>query len=200
MDVLEVPVIRCRRSVVDQHGIAQLHGLPFHTARRRRTWAQPGHPPPVNLSPGERPRTGRPALWDHEQAAAYAQGRPIPPIPHRDHPDDLLDAWEVAAAHEVPVERLRRAVKDGRVASPDATPCGVDHWRRATAATVQLRVANPQHHVPSPAESAEVQRRLVDELRAMTEAGLPLNKSELARRARVTRATVYRFLNRQASS
>lgn len=197
-------MIRHGREVVDQRGVAALHGLSWHTARRAKPWAHPEHPPPVNLKPGERPRRERPTLWDRAQARAFARGQPLPAIPDDDHPDDLLDAVEVADLHGMSLRQFNDARLDNRVelevTAPDAYPCGVEHWRRATAETMRLRVEEPKRHRPTRAESAERRRRLETTLAAMAAAGevdddgMPQNKAEFARRANVTRVTANRFL------
>lgn len=198
-------MIRHGREVVDQRGVAALHGLPMHTARRQQPWAHPEHPRPVNLAPGERPRRGRPTLWDREQARAFADGEPVPPIPDGEDPDDLLDAVEVAALHDMSLRQFNDARLDNRVdldiPPPDARPCGVEHWRRATAETMRVRVDKPNRHRPTRAESAERRRRLIATLEAMAAAGevdddgLPRNRTEFARRANVSRVTANRFLD-----
>lgn len=197
-------MIRHGREVVDQRGVAELNDLPWHTARQDRPWAHPDHPQPVNLKPGERPRRGRPTLWDRDQARAFARSRRIPAIPNDAHPDDLLDAVEVAALHGMSLRQFNDARLDNRVdldiPPPDAHPCGVEHWRRATAETMRVRVDKPNRHRPTHAESAERRRRLITTLEAMTAAGevdhhgLPRNTAEFARRANVTRVTATRFL------
>lgn len=200
-------MIRHGREVVDQRGIAALHGLPWHTARRLKPWSHQAHPAPVNLLPGERARRGRPTLWDRAQATSFALGEPVPPIPEIAHPDDLLDAVEVADLRGVSLRQLTeaRAYLGSEVPPPDACPCGVEHWRRAVAATMNLRVAAPDRHRPSRAESADRRKRLEATLAAMTAAGevdvdgLPLNTSEFARRSRVTRVTAQRFLSGRQS-
>jgi len=128
----------------------------------------------------------------------------VPALPRDDHPDDLLDAVEVAELRGVTLRQFNDARMDNRVnldvAPPDAHPCGVAHWRRATAEAMQLRVDEPNRHRPTRAESADRHRRLAETLAAMAAAGevdsygRPRNTSEFARRADVTRVTATRFL------
>lgn len=196
-------MIRHGRDVVDQRGVAALHHLPWPVTPDRRPWTFPDHPPPVNMRPGERPRRGRPTLWDRAQAEAFARGRRVPTLPHNDHPGDLLDAVEVAELRGMSLRQFNDARMDNRVhldvAPPDAHPCGVAHWRRATAETMRLRVDEPNRHRPTLAESADRHRRLTETLAAMAadevdSHGRPRNVSEFARRANVTRVTADRFL------
>jgi hypothetical protein len=194
-------VIRHGRSVVDREGVGQLHGLSWHTARRRKPWANPGHPPPVNQPPGE-PRRGKvPALWDTAQAQAYASGQRVPEIDAEDHPGDLLDDREVAALHGLTTRQFHRITTDNRISvtipDPDAAPYGVAHWRRATAEKMRLRV-DPDDF-PRYGPRAERKETLEAVATAMADSGEPMNISELARRAGVSRMTARAFVTEHLS-
>jgi hypothetical protein len=213
---MEVAVIRHGRSVVDREGVGHLHGLPWHTARRRKPWSQPGHPRPINEPSDDRRlggdlrRGGDPALWDTEQVKAYAAGRSVPEIDSANHPDDLLDAREVAALHGLTARQFHFVRNDNRVSltipAPDATPYGVAHWRRATAEAMQLRAPRAESGEPSTSSDArrygrraEQRARLVAEAAIMAAPGNPINISELARRADVSRITARRFLHEHST-
>lgn len=198
-------MIRHGRSVVDREGVGTLHGLPWHTARRRTPWADPGHPPPVNQPPGG-PRRGKvPALWDTEQAQAYAAGEPVPEIDAEDHPDDLLDDREVAALHGLTTRQFHRINTDNRISvtipEPDAAPYGVAHWRRAIAEAIHLRVDTDEFPRYGPrAERRETLEAVASAMTsAMAKPGEPINISELARRAGVSRMTARAFLTEHSS-
>lgn len=194
-------MIRRGRSVVDREGVARLHGLGWHTARARRPWADDGHPQPVNKPAGV-PAGRSPALWDTTQVRAHAAGRPVPAIPDEDHPDDLLDEREVATLHNLTVRQFQELRAGSRVnltiADPDATPYGVDHWRRATAEAMQVHV-DPTAPRPT-GTRAERQAVLAAQAAALASSGDPVNISELARRSGVSRATARNFLRRPDSS
>jgi hypothetical protein len=116
---------------VDVTGIARLHGVSIHTASRRKPppWAEPEHPATLTGGP---PAPGRPQLWDKEQADAYANGEPVPPLPQGEHPDDLLNDDEAAALAGLTPATWARYRRAGRVPKVDKVVCGADHWRRRT--------------------------------------------------------------------
>lgn len=186
-------MIRHGRTALDSHGIADLHGLTFRTARIRKPWAQPGHPRPINGRDG-RPAPGTTCLWDAEQARAYAAGEPVPPMPGQDHPLDLLDATEAAAMHDVTLRRFVGLVRDHRLPPPDTSPHGVDHWRRSTVETMSPRVDNPVRRRPTRAESAALRTRLDNTAAAIGLASRPVTISELTRTTGVTRVTARNYL------
>jgi hypothetical protein len=204
---VEVRVIRRGRSVVDREGVGRLHKLSWDVARRVMPWAEPDHPRPVNQPEGEPPRRRVRALWDTEQARAYAVGRTVPEIDVIDHPDDLLDDREVAALHGLTTGQFHRIRNDNRISvtipEPDATFYGVAHWRRVTAEAMRLHA--PRADATEPREPrrygprAERREILAAEASAMAETGKPINISELARRAGVSRMTARAFLRDHAS-
>jgi hypothetical protein len=60
-------------------------------------------------------------------------GEPIPPLPHQDDPDDLLDASEVGElAGIAAVTVLRYVLRETIIPDPDETIYGQPHWRRGT--------------------------------------------------------------------
>lgn len=148
-------MIPAGRHAVDQRGIAALHGLSVHQARRSRPWAAHGHPAPLTRG---RPRRGHPQLWDYEQAAAYAADpeAPVPVLPEPGHPDDLLDKEEAAELAGIEpaawyfygwLDRSRSEDRDPQrrqltepgvgqpselVPAPDEEVCGTPHWYRRT--------------------------------------------------------------------
>jgi hypothetical protein len=187
--------------VVDREGVGRIHGLGWHTARARKPWADDGHPSPVNRPAG--PPVGRsPALWDTMQVRAHTAGRPVPAIPTEDHPDDLLDEREVAALHKLTVRQFQELRAGSRVnliiPAPDATPYGVDHWRRATAEAMRVRV-DPTAPRPT-GTRADRRAVLAAQAAALARPGDPVNISELARRSGVSRATARNFLHRLDSA
>lgn len=195
-------MIRTGREVVDTMGIAALHGLAVQTAARRKPWDQPGHPMPVNKDSARPGRGGRKRLWDFVQAAAHASGLAIPPLPEVDSPDDLLDAAEVAAVRGMPVATFNGLVKAGKLAEPDAAPCGVPHWRRATAAAMRRGPGagvsrSAAQGRPRSEEAAGIEQLLQDALaRVPRSRDGRVNQAALAREAGVSRLTARRFVQR----
>lgn len=178
-------MIRADRDVLDLRAIARLHGLPWDTARRRRPWARPDHPRPVN-----RPARGVPALYDAEQVAAAAAAKPVPPLPTAEQPGDLLDAHEVTEALNLRPATWRAYLHEGYAPPADAEPYGVPHWSRATVhAWREQRPGRgwwgPREATGSPGERA---RAVLAHAEAGGERGLTI--TELARRARVSRSTL----------
>ncbi|MEU2563174.1 hypothetical protein ABZ626_28095 [Streptomyces longispororuber] len=86
----------------------------------------PGHPKPVSS-----PRA-RVLLWDGEQVDAFHAGCPVPALPTKDSPGDLLDRNEAAELAEVePRTWDRYANLPGMRPRPQpVVVAGVDHWRR----------------------------------------------------------------------
>jgi hypothetical protein len=195
-------MIRAGREVVDTHGIAALRGQAFDTAARRKPWDQPSHPAPVNTAqPGP---GGRKRLWDREQVAEHVAGRPIPVIPADDDEHDLLDATEVAALRKTTVAAFNALVRDGRLAGPDAKPCGVPHWYRVTAKSMQpgpgVGVSRrPEDGPPTRAARQDIQQRLLDALdQVERRPDGSVNVLALSRAAGVSRLTARRFLDKLA--
>lgn len=121
-------MIRAGRAVVDRNGVGALHGLSAAQAPRRRPWADPDHPAPVNL-PGGR----RGGLWDEEQVRAFVAGEPVPELPTGERPADLLDGAEAAGLAGVEAVTWVRYVERGGIApEPDEVIFGQPHWRRDT--------------------------------------------------------------------
>ncbi|WP_369229315.1 hypothetical protein AB5J56_01815 [Streptomyces sp. R21] len=71
-------------------------------------------------------------LWDGEQIDAYAAGRPMPPLPVQDSPDNLLDRNESADLAGVePRTWDRYANLPGMQPRPDpVVVASIEHWRR----------------------------------------------------------------------
>jgi hypothetical protein len=187
------------RQVVDVHGLSELMGMAFNTARKSRPWDAPGFPAPVNATIASVGRGRRAPLWDRHQVLAYVQGKPIPALPSGSHRDDLLELSEIAEALGADRRRVRLAVRDGIL--PDATPCGVEHWRRARLAEFQRALAPKPAGRPVRAASEQIRSQLSAALREVSsDPGQPVNASELARRAGVNRHTARRFLNEHATT
>jgi hypothetical protein len=183
------------RPVVDVHGVCDLLGVAFNTVRKaERPWQAPGFPSPVNAEIASVGRGGRTPLWDREQVLAYSRGKPVPTLPTEEHDDDLLELPEIARLLNVDTRRVRLAARNGVLA--DATPGGVEHWRRASIPAL-ARELEPRHSGrPGHDASNEIQARLTVALRDMNvPSGQPVNATELARRAAVNRHTARRFLD-----
>lgn len=208
-------VIPAGRTAIDIAGIATLYGLTDSQARRRRPWADPGHPAP--LTPG-RPRTGRPQLWDREQAVAYSAGRPVPQLPDNEHQDDLLTLDESAAlagmkpdtwAKYLRTERAKgEPVNDDHgvelVPPPDEDVFGCPHWKRSTVeayvAARQQRAGSSGHGRPvgrtETVKRAEIGQRIAALMDERDEQDAPLTIAEIARRVGVHYSTAHSWVDR----
>jgi hypothetical protein len=193
-------VIRRGRPVVDVHGVCQLLGVAYNTARQTdRPWESRGFPAPVNAEIAEVGRGGRTPLWDREQVLAYTRGDRCPELPATDHDDDLLELPEVANLLKVDPRRIRLAMRNGVL--PDSTPCGVEHWRRARVPLLAQEIEPGPRGRPTRDAAVEIRSRLVVALASMhVPEGHPVNATELARRASVNRHTARHFLSRHAQS
>ncbi|MEO6081577.1 MAG: hypothetical protein ABIQ18_00525 [Umezawaea sp.] len=191
-------MIPAGRTAVDTAGIAALHGLSIHQARRRQPppWAEPDHPTPLTIG---KPAPGRPQLWDREQSAAYARGEPIPPLPEPGDPDDLLDGDESAALAGLTPETWARYRRAERVPATDAEVCGSERWYRRT---IEQYSAEREHRADEPRGGrprgstenmprAEVERRI----RELVDSG-ETNIAEIARRVGVAYSTALRHVHR----
>jgi hypothetical protein len=189
-------MIRAGRKVVDIDGIAELRRVSSRTASRHKPWDEPEHPAPVNKDsarPGVGGRSGRKRLWDRAQVAAYVAGRRVPALPVTDDEHDLLDAAEAAAAREMTVAVFNALVRDGKLAGPDAQPCGEPHWYRVT-----VEAMRPEGREPGPPTREEAERiheRIAEALeRVPRRAGGKVNVAAVAREARVARPTALRHI------
>lgn len=179
-------MIRAGRDVVDQRGVARLHGLSWEAARRARPWAQPGHPAPIN-----RPGGSVPALYDAEQAAAAAGGgAPIPTLPATAAPGDLLDFREVCAWLGRSPALWREYVHEHRAPQPAARPCNQPHWARGELEV--WRTHRPGRGWWGPRHEYSASQRALLAVEAAAAAGEHVTTAELARRAQVCRTTAHR--------
>lgn len=210
-------MIPAGRRAVDQRGIAELHGLSVHQARRRRPWAASGHPAPLTRG---RPRRGHPQLWDHEQAAAYAAdpAAPVPPLPEPGHPNDLLDHAEAAELAGIEPatwyfygwrDHQRHAEPGGPepvelVPPPDAEVFGTPHWHRHTVTAFRVererRAAAPRGGRPAGstdgASRGEIATLVAELLTTADQTGQPLTVAEIARRLGVHYSTAHNHVRR----
>ncbi|MFD3537044.1 helix-turn-helix domain-containing protein [Streptomyces sp. NPDC058664] len=76
-----------------------------------------------------RPRASRFLLYDLAQTDAYLEGRPIPPLPDGEHPDDLLTAKDVAAILGITPSTVQAYATQGYL-SPGTTRYGARLWTR----------------------------------------------------------------------
>ncbi|GAA1404106.1 hypothetical protein GCM10009613_65910 [Pseudonocardia kongjuensis] len=119
-------MIRAGREAIDRAEVGALHGLTVSQAARRKPWADPGHPPPIN-----RPGGRKGPLWDLAQVRAYVRGDPVPPLPTVDDPADLLDASEAASLAGIkPASWVRYAGIPGALPEVAREVYGQPHWRR----------------------------------------------------------------------
>ncbi len=208
-------MIPAGRRAVDQRGIAALHGLSVHQARRRRPWAALGHPAPLTRG---RPRRGHPQLWDYEQAAAYAADpqAPVPLLPEPGHPDDLLDGEEAAELagiepatwyHYGWLDDQRQQSTD-LVPPPDAEVSGTPHWYRHTVlayrADRERRAGAPRGGRPAGSADGvtrgEITTRVAELLAHADQTGEPVSVAEVARRLGVNYSTAHKHVRRLRDS
>lgn len=119
------------RPVINERDIARQAGVPLATWRRRD-------------APGFRQRVpalfnSRVHIYDLAQAQAYLNGRPIPTLPSGEHPDDLLNDEEAAAALNVTASTVRAYATQGYL-SPGTTVYSLRLWPRAD---IEERRRNP---------------------------------------------------------
>lgn len=128
-------MIPAGRTAVDETGAAALCGISLDTlARRRRS---NGFPAPLN------PHARRRRLYDTAQVRAWDARQPIPALPAEAHPDDLLDAHEIAALLGIQSATWTRNADRGHRPAADRMICGVQHWLRSTVEAELARPRNP---------------------------------------------------------
>jgi hypothetical protein len=180
-------VIHAGRPVIDRAGIAELHGMTWHTARRARPWATPGHPAPITR---RRPARGHPQLWDQQQAQAFVVGLAVPPLPEQPQPTDLLDRFAAAAAAGVHPVTWASDRYDGRIPPPDKTIHGADWWYRDTVEDYRRQRAQPRPPgnptgrptgVTEPIPRSQVRNRVAAALATATGTGQPITTADIAR-------------------
>lgn len=186
------------RTAVDVAGIAALRGLSIHQARRCQPppWAEPEHPAPLTTG---KPAPGRPQLWDRDQAAAYARGEPIPPLPEPGHPEDLLDDAEAAALVGLAGETWARYRRAGRLPAVDVEVCGAEHWYRRTAeqykAEREQRADAPRGGRPPGSTETLPRAEIEQRVRELLDGG-ETNVAEIARRVGVHYTTALGHVTR----
>src|SRR5205814_6090651 len=101
---------------------------------------------------------------------------------------------EIARLLKVDSRQVRLAARNGVL--PDATPSGVEHWRRARIPLLAQEIEPGQRGRPTRDAAVEIRSRLVVALTGMNVPdGHPVNATELARRANVKRHTARRVLS-----
>ncbi len=188
------------RDVLNWEGIAELHGLTMRQARRSKPWALPDHPAPI--TPGRATR-GRPTLWDYDQAAAFAAGDTVPPLPDAIHDDDLLDRFEAAAEAEVAATAWEQDQYRDRVPAPDEEVHGIPLWYRSTVTAYRdQRTAAPRRRgdgrPPGNGETrprAEIRAAVHQLLREATETGQPISTAAIARQLGIHYTTAIRHVH-----
>lgn len=184
-------VIRQGRDVVDRAGIAALHQYSFSRARDLAIWHWPGHPAPVTGGTRLHGGRARRRLWDRAQAAAFAEGQPVPHLPTEDQPGDLLDTDDVTACRGLAPRTVAQQVTAGYFPPPDATPYGVAHWRRDTLERVARQAPRQgarTDRAPSSPAGPPQQR-----VQAVLDTSPYATLSEIMAQARVSRPTAARW-------
>jgi phage terminase Nu1 subunit (DNA packaging protein) len=187
-------VIRAGRTAVDTAGLAALHGLTPRQARDAQPWNTEGHP--ARVTTGTRSRD-QPDLWDAEQAAAFAQRKPIPPLPTADHEDDLLDRNECAELVDVTPKTWTDYQSQGKVPEPDRDVCGREHWYRRTVEKWRddraRRTGTPPGGRPPGSTEQRPRAELAQHIRELVAAG-ETNVAAIAREAGCAYSTARRHV------
>lgn len=110
------------RPVINEADIAQKAGVPLATWRRRDAPAFRRRVP--SLFPASRY-----LIYDLEQSLAYLSGSPVPVLPTREDPDDLLNDKEAADILEIDPGTVRGYARRGYL-SHGETVYGARVWRR----------------------------------------------------------------------
>ncbi|MFI1660483.1 hypothetical protein ACH4ZU_37085 [Streptomyces sp. NPDC020472] len=110
------------RPVINETDIAARAGVPLATWRRRDTPAFREHI--LSLLPGSRF-----LLYDLAQTEAYLAGRPVPPLPSDEHPDDLLTGKETADLISIAPSTVQAYATQGHL-SRGTTRYGARLWTR----------------------------------------------------------------------
>ncbi|MFD4482141.1 helix-turn-helix domain-containing protein [Streptomyces sp. NPDC058471] len=110
------------RPVINEADIARQAGVPLATWHRRDAPAFRSHVP--SLLPHSRT-----LLYDLAQTQAYLTGKPIPPLPTGEHPDDLLTAKEAAAILNITPSTVQAYAVQGHL-PPGTTRYGTRLWTR----------------------------------------------------------------------
>jgi len=99
-------VIPCNRPVTNEADIARRAGVPVATWRRRDA-------PAFRLRIASLFPSSRTLIYDLAQADAWLEGRPIPPLPVGEHPEDLLNDKEAAAVLGIDPSTVRAYAAKG---------------------------------------------------------------------------------------
>ncbi|MGW9448566.1 helix-turn-helix domain-containing protein [Streptomyces sp. NPDC055632] len=110
------------RPVLNETDVARRAGVPLPTWRRKHAAAFREHVP--DLLPDSRY-----LLYDLAQADAHLEGRPIPPLPEGEHPDDLLTADDLAQILGINTSTVRAYATQGHL-SPGTTRYSARLWPR----------------------------------------------------------------------
>lgn len=185
-------MIPAGHTAVDFAGLARIHGLAPGTLANKINH-MPGHPPPLNTR-------GHRKLWDQAQARAYVAGQPIPPLPNRDHPDDLLNDYEAAEVAGIKPSTWRFYAREGYIHGSSRTICGMRHWPRHTVEahrdrpklpgrTVGAKDTRPRRRAPDPRRA-----RVAELLRRAAAGGPAVTARDIAAAHNISTRTAERWL------
>ncbi|NWF30854.1 DNA-binding protein [Streptomyces sp. PKU-EA00015] len=123
------------RPALDIHGVAERAGVSPTTWRRRHhaAFAAAVQPLPGSL---------RPTLYDAAQVDAFLSGKPLPALPAKPHPDDLLTDTEASAVAGVGASTVRADAVNGLMPRGEERH-GRRWWTRAAA---EARAARPKQY------------------------------------------------------
>lgn len=180
--------------------LAAAEGVAFSTYKKKQLHRRKKHPEPIS-SP-----TARVLLYDGAQVDAFRAGEPVPPLPARDDPDDLLDQHEAAAlvglasrSWEVHkhAEGLAKHLVLVRGKDPADTFRGVEHWpRRAIKAWQQARPGTGHNRGGRNvgARDALPRHEIPDAVRALHDAKPDITSAEVHERLGIHQDTASRVL------
>ncbi|WP_329151202.1 hypothetical protein OG275_38230 (plasmid) [Streptomyces niveus] len=113
------------RPTLDIDGVAARAGVSVSTFGRRHRAAFAAAVKPL-------PGSKRPLLYDAAQVDAHLSGKPVPTLPKKPHPDDLLTDTETGAVVGVSASTIRADAATGRM-DPGIERHGRRWWTRAAA-------------------------------------------------------------------
>ncbi|MEV0926906.1 DNA-binding protein [Streptomyces spongiicola] len=178
------------RPALDIHGVAERAGVSPTTWRRRHHAAFTAAVKPL-------PGSLRPALYDAAQVDAFLSGKPLPALPTRAHPDDLLTDAEAGAVAGVSASTIRADAVNGLMPRGEERH-GRRWWTRADA---EARAARPtQYKGRTPGARDKTPRKRLPDHR-IAEVATELERAEAGHRSPVTAeelAKLYKVSTRTA--
>lgn len=155
-------MIREGRSVVERTDLPRILGKSDYRVRTEQEWnTKKEFPPPVT------PKDARSKLlWDEQQILAYADDKPVPPIPQVDSPGDLLNSRDLAEMLGLARKTIHGLWRDGYLEGQDVR--GVPHTRRDVA---EAFAARERHAGKGKGTRGKAQDQVMDEITRLAKRG-----------------------------